>query len=273
MSKIGTIDDEGVFRHACDVRFHDTERTLRLTPFALYGHLQESAIRHSSVAGYSAELLVDRGWAWVQNRVHLQIDRYPAWQEQLVIETWAFNLSGLYAVREFRVRDADENIVVRGTSRWILLDTNRLRPIRIPEELGEGYKTNSERVIDDEFPRMRPPENPTVKKEFHVRLSDLDTNRHTNAGCYLEWCIEAAPPEIHNGYMPTSIEVMYKKESILSDPIRAEGAEAESSDSTHRTFEHAIYNAKTNDVLAIGRSRWTSDAEYQAAAPTGLKRG
>ena len=269
MSGIGKIDEHGVFRHACDVRFHDTERTLRLTPFALYGHLQEAAMLHSSVAGYTGDVLMDRGWAWVQNRVHLQVDRYPQWQESLLVETWASSFKGMFATREFLLRDAESNIVARGSSRWVLVDLVKLKPMRMPQELTDGYHTNTDRAVDDDFPRMRAPESAEYSRSFHVRLSDLDTNQHANSACYIDWCLESAPHEIHRTCAPTRVELTYKKESVLGDAIRSDGAKA----IDDHTFDHAVYNDDTGEVLALGRSYWTPDETVQnASAATGLRR-
>lgn len=272
MSTLGQIDSDGIFRHACDVRFHDTERTMRLTPFALYGHLQESAMRHSTAAGLTGDALRNRGWAWVQNRVHLQVDRYPAWGESLVVETWASSFKGMFAQREFVLRDSDGKAVVCGTSRWVLVDLNKLKPMRMPPELTDEYRTNEQRALDDSFPRMHAPETVESSRSFHVRLSDLDTNQHANSACYIDWCLESATHDVHSTCAPTRFEITYKKESVLGDAIRSDGAPATTSEPGARVFDHAVYNDATGELLALGRSYWTPDAATESATPTGLTR-
>ena len=49
-------------------------------------------------------------------------------------------LERLYAYRDFQLKDKDGNIIAIGTSRWIFVDTDRRRPIRLTADIAELFR-------------------------------------------------------------------------------------------------------------------------------------
>ncbi|MEK7793291.1 MAG: acyl-ACP thioesterase domain-containing protein, partial [Candidatus Hydrogenedentota bacterium] len=105
------------YRHSYEIRRRDTGRDECLTPDALYDYLQETAILHSDSVDLGANSLAGHGLAWILNRVIVHVDRYPRRREVVTIETWANNLRGLYAIREWRALDESGVVFACATSR------------------------------------------------------------------------------------------------------------------------------------------------------------
>jgi len=242
-----------------EVRFNDTGRHSLITPMALFGFLQETAISHAESRGFPAEFLAEHHWTWVLNRVHLRVRHYPRWREKVVVTTWPSNLSGLYATREFLIADGSGRACGAATSRWVLVDVARKRAIRIPERIADGFYTDTERAIDDPFPREKEVETATLEKEFHVRLSDLDTNQHANSGSYFDWFLETVPTDVLTDLVPKTVEITYKRESVLGDTLRVKSAETEMPESQGRGFSHTIVRAADDAVVALGKSFWGAE--------------
>ena len=245
-------------RHENDftIRFFETDHTGGITPVALFNYMQEIAIQHGDAVGLTPAVLHERGYVWMLNRIHLEIDRLPGRGEHLRIKTWASLMRGMYAVREWAVAGADGTPLARATGRWVILDGPKRKLIRVPEKLGDTYGVYPERALDDDFERMHPLENHEHEREFHVRVSDLDTNQHANSAAYMDWVLESTPPDLTEQAMPCSIELTYKKECRLGDALVARSRPIDGESASEREHLHEVVRTDTGDVLCLGRTRW-----------------
>lgn len=144
-----------VFEYPFEVRQRDVAQFDRITPGALYGSLQDAGLAHSAARGLSGPEMLELGYLWMLNRIHLSIDTAPVLLDQLTIRTWGSNFSGLYAVREYHMMNQDDEIVVRATSRFLTIDIAKKRAVRIPEFVERNCGVQPVRGIDNAFERMR----------------------------------------------------------------------------------------------------------------------
>ena len=49
----------------------------------------------------------------------------------MTLETWPSGIDRLFAIRDFRMV-AGEEVLLRATSEWMVIDVNRRRPVRLP---------------------------------------------------------------------------------------------------------------------------------------------
>lgn len=249
------------YSQSYQVRFTESDRLSRLTPIALFNYFQETAVQQGESVALPAEELNRRGYAWVLNRIHVEIDAYPLRRDCVTVTTWANCLQGLYAIREWTMTDAAGKCLARTTSRWVLIDLNRKRAIRLPAFMVEGYGEVDERAIDDPFAR---PENVECKdhaRVFHVRASDLDANQHANSACYIDWCLEAVPVQVLQTHAPRSFEIIYKREAVLGSGLIAASKESTRS-SPGKFFEHRIHLEGEKTLLTIGKSHWIENEKF-----------
>ena len=249
------------FTRTFDVRFTETDRKSRLTAIALYNYLQDTAVDHSDSVKVAPADLETWKYAWILNRIRIDVNRFPRHRENVAVTTWASSLRGLYAIREWTMADGRGEVAARSTSRWILLDVERKRAVRLPPFIREAYGEAPERAIDDPFAREIPIEAGEFEKRFHVRANDVDSNQHANSACYIDWCLETVPREVLNDYTPKTFEVTYKRESALGDGLVVVSRIAAEAAGGGQTFEHAIRLEEDGTVLAFGKSTWVQDTE------------
>ena len=244
------------YQQSFEVRFSEADRHSSLTPIALFNYLQEIAIGHGDAVGMDGETLAKMGYAWMMNRFHIQVDRYPRRRETVHVETWGSTLTGLFAIREWKVTDDSGQTTASATARWIIFDIRKHKIIKLPDILAGRYGEHEGRGIEDPFDRMQPIESGKYEKRFHVRLSELDSNQHANSASYIDWCLEAVPEDALNEYLPYDIEITYKKESKLGEGLIASSLEEPTQDPSVRIFQHAIRLEENGALLTMGKSVW-----------------
>ena len=73
--------------------------------------LQETAYIHAFKLGWGYEQLQENKTFWVLSRMLIKMKRYPAWREKINIRTWGTGVEGLFAYRDFRISDEQDNII------------------------------------------------------------------------------------------------------------------------------------------------------------------
>lgn len=98
------------------------------------------------------------------------------------IETKLTHTRKFYAYREFRVT-RNEEILARARAVNMLIDIERLRPVKISEDLEKAYGTDT---ISYEPPKEKYQEDLDPVGEIAIRLADIDYNFHVNNAAYFD---------------------------------------------------------------------------------------
>ena len=190
----------------------------------------------------------DRGWALIG--LHLEMMRYPAWGDKLTIATWPSGKRRLYAYRDFLLQNYSDEIIGRATSAWVVFDLRRRRLLRLPEWFNRGVPQDCPRVLSDDLDTPLPDLSQVDSAcRFHVRLSDLDTQKHVNNVQYIVWASEAAHEQLQGGMQVSGMEVRFLSESKLGDKVLSEMQAAEADASLHRVL-------RESDRAALMRARF-----------------
>lgn len=236
------------------IRSYEMDAGGRASVQTICNYLQEIAGAHAAELGVSVQKLFEQNLTWVLSRLHLQIDKYPRWGDQITVKTWPSGAMGLYATREFILTDEKQNQIGRATTSWMVLDLIRKRPIGIPDQIDRNLIADKTRAIDDSFDRLPVPDRIDNEKAFNVRRSDLDINQHVNNVNYIEWAIEAVPPEFYSRNKLKSVEISFRAESKYGDRILSL-CQVRDGICIHRL----IRESDQNDV-AIVRTLWQQKA-------------
>jgi acyl-ACP thioesterase len=238
-----------------EVRFSETDHRGRLSPRGLYNYLQDTATNHGDTVGISGPELYERGYGWMLHHLIIQMEDLPPKDTGLSVTTWAHNLTGLYAVREWLVHDGEGTVRARGTSRWVFIDVRKGRASRLPDFLAEKYGVYpDDRALDVEFQKPRETKECEYSNEIQVRHGELDTNYHANSSAYIEWCLDAIPEPVLQSHRLSRVELIYKQEAKYGDTLRVESHLS----SPPSGYSHCVYDAATNQVITMGKSDWIS---------------
>jgi medium-chain acyl-[acyl-carrier-protein] hydrolase len=115
---------------------------------------------------------------------------------------------------------------VSATSKWILTDTERRRPVRLTEDIVEAYETDGScQAMDEEIEKLDYDEEKVenaLTTHYTVRRSDIDVNRHVHNINYIDIAYEAMPEDVFFDFIRgvyKNFHILYKKEIMYGDEV------------------------------------------------------
>jgi acyl-ACP thioesterase len=175
---------------------------------------QEIAWKHADSQDFGRNLS-KANQMWVLARLELKLFQMPKWGQKVELFTGGRGVDKIFAFREFLMRDLDGNVLVRGMSSWLLLDSNSKKMLRpemvLPVELFD--------------PALKPEWQPgkiikkgeLIKEEtIKVKASDLDLYDHVNNTSYVRWV-----EDLIYGMVPhvKQFSINYLSECLLGDEV------------------------------------------------------
>lgn len=193
----------------------------RMSPAALLSALQEAAISHSDMLGYTPAYLIEQKRGWAVINWHIRIHRMPVHPETIHLETWSNRCRKMQAERGFFLYDQEGNRLMEVMSRWVYMDIEKRKPANIPESMIEAYGDKQPPAMENEkflMPKA-PEEGACIQSQVCVTRRDTDTNGHANNVKYLEWAMDDVPDEIYDEMDVKDIRIVYRKECRRGDTV------------------------------------------------------
>jgi acyl-ACP thioesterase len=228
----------------------DVEGKARL-PFLL-DLLQDIAREHAGLLKVSIFDLQAKGLTWVLSRYHIRVSRYPLMGETVEVRTWPSGKKGLFALRDFEVRDGDGGLLLEATTSWLVIKLDTKQPVRMDTDFLDGHILDR-RAVADEFERLPSPVRADREASFTVLSRDLDFNRHVNNVVYIHWAIEGMPGDILRGQRPFEVEIVYKGEVLYGEEVLTR---VQLPDAGGPAFLHQIVRKEDEAELARLRTFW-----------------
>ncbi|KAK9858811.1 hypothetical protein WJX84_007843 [Apatococcus fuscideae] len=270
----GQLLDEGTaFCEEHRVRAYEVGPDQRATIVTIANLIQEVAGNHGVAiwgrveGGFAADpIMVSMSLIFVATRIQLQLSEYPRWGDLVSIETWFQAQGRMAAARNWIIRKANTGQVIgRGTSTWVMVNTKTRRLSKIPEamrvKLVDLAPKPHRHTFTDEEMRVKVPD-VKMPAEFLgpvqvARRSDMDMNGHINNAAYLAWALETVPKEVFDNWSLSSIEIDYKGECTSGDTIDSLGGELfeEACPGNGRRFTHLLRKCNDQGCTELTRAR------------------
>jgi len=161
-----------------------------LLPHILAHLCQDIASDHADALGLGFEHLKERNQIWALVVFRLEITQQPRYGMQLALETWPSCVNRLRAGREFRMADAAGNVLLLGSSDWMVLHTQSRKPQDL-NDLGIGLHVRAQRLLGDKLHRHKPGGGGRELVRMHIPISALDVNGHVNNTEYIRFSYDA----------------------------------------------------------------------------------
>lgn len=202
------------------VRYSECDDTGRLSLFAAINYLQDCSTFQSGELNMAIDGLSARGLAWVLANWRIEVDRLPAFGEEITVSTWCYEMSRAHALRNFKISAGGEDLV-RANSQWFVYDARRGHATRVPDDQRAYLSTDPPLEMGPLDRRIRPEGEPTQAPTVRVSRRHLDTNRHVNNARYVALALDSieavgAP----SPSTPLTLQVQYRSMAFLGDAIR-----------------------------------------------------
>ena len=101
----------------------------------------DAATKHSQSVGYGYERCRELGGTWVAKSHRIEYKK-PAFEgDELEMQTWIETIGKILSVRRYElIRPGDNAAICEGETEWVFVDNKRMRPMKIPGEIIEGFE-------------------------------------------------------------------------------------------------------------------------------------
>lgn len=209
-----------LFKKEYTIELRDIDFNNELKLSMLFSYLQETASLAASELGVGIEdLAKDDGIAWILTRIRVEIERMPAINEEITIETWPQEPGKLEFERDFIVRDGHGKAIIRAVSAWALMDLKE-RKLKRTNSVALTYPSVlEERALIHRFKRLKPTQELLPVYEKTVGYSDIDFNGHLNNSRYMNYLMDCFPIKEHRQYQVQAVEVNFIQEAFPGDTL------------------------------------------------------
>lgn len=210
------------------VRSYHIDLNGQLKTEVLFQFLQECAYMHAESNNFGFSFLRRNNQFWVLNRIKLNINTLPQWNDELAITTWPSGTEGLTARREFEIRLNNE-VIISASSYWIIVDATTKRPVRPNNFEFSSWDFITSHAIEGDIERLRL-SNIAKIDEYIIKASDLDVNKHTNNSNYVRMVLDNYSAEFLGNHRIKQMVVNFNSESFFGDILQISSSEM---DHTH----------------------------------------
>ena len=159
---------------------------------------QDIAGKHALINGYGYEDLVKKNKFWVVLRTKYKVLKDIPEYEEIKVSTWTNEPSKIDVYRHYEIYDKDNNLLVIGSSQWVVVDITSRRLIKINDVIQNKDDVLSDMAfngrltkLDDFFL------DEATKVTCYTHYLDLDHNGHVNNIKYGDFILNYIP-ELHN---------------------------------------------------------------------------
>lgn len=214
------------------IGFTDVDPSGRMTLFSIFDRFQKAAILHAESLGVGRLPLATKGQVWIISRMSVLVERRPEIDEPVTLRTWPRGFEKLFALRDYDVRGAKDECLVRGCAGWLIIEIDKRRPLR-PQNIGLTLPENSGLDALPGLPRgLAARENSVPAGSRAVAYSDIDYNAHVNNARYVQWIQDCVERETLESARSLRLDINYLSEALPREVmsfVRAEIPQTEDS--------------------------------------------
>ena len=238
------------------VRYYEVDAGGTLAVENLCNYMQQIAGQHAEKLGVGFDRLHEEGFTWVLARWQVSLNKMPVAGEEVMLETWPSALERLQCRREFVMRDADNGVLARATSWWVVVNVKTFRLERVPAMVTDIYTEGAPSAMNDFSLRLPQAKEGQRVISAPVRWSDIDVNQHVNNANYLDWVLQSVPDAENKQCLSAGLrrfEINFKSEARLGDVLEAR---CEAFPGLERAFVHSIYNLADDKEVVRAFTQW-----------------
>ena len=195
------------------VRYSEIDASNTLTYSALMNYFQDCSAFHSETLQVGLEYLEKNHMTWVLSFWQICINKLPHLGDEIVVQTWPYEMQGLYGMRNFSMNTVNGERLAYANSIWVLVDTQTGRPIRLTDDIHQFYPDEPRLEMEYCDRKISIPKEFEEKPSIPVQKYFIDTNQHVNNEKY----VMLAQEFLQEDFKIREIRAEYKKAAVLND--------------------------------------------------------
>jgi acyl-ACP thioesterase len=181
--------------------------------------LQETAWRNAEHLGFGYSELDKNKRIWVVLRWLIKMEKYPRWRDEIILETWPRPPERLFALRDYRIKSMDGELLGAASSTWLVLDADTHRPQK-PDFLQNAlHLTTDEMAVGRNADNIKIPEGMELKRSHRVVISEIDNYGHVNNARYVEWALNLFDKQFLEDRMIKEFQINFISEATINQEI------------------------------------------------------
>ena len=178
------------------VRFYECDAYGHLNNAVYLRYMQEAAFNASAAIGFDQQCYAQMERAWLARLTDIEYLRPVRYGDQVGVTTWVEDMHRVRSWRAYEMRNLESGeMVARGWTDWVFVDTSSGKPASIPEEIAAAYHPqagNVELAKRRRFAEPPPAGQSAYTNRRRVEWQDLDPAQHVNNAMYLSYLVETA---------------------------------------------------------------------------------
>ncbi|RMC38394.1 MULTISPECIES: acyl-[acyl-carrier-protein] thioesterase [unclassified Lactobacillus] len=179
--------------------------------------LMMSVSEHQLSSGIaSTNALAKKGLGWVVTQYHIEINRLPKPNEEIIVSTEPVGYNRFLEYRNYLFSDQKGNELINVESEWVLFDLQKRKLVSTDQEMMAEIGIPFLKKLP-RFPRLRVQAKYDKKRQYRVCYDDLDTNHHMTNGHYFNWFIDMFDREFLKQHVAKVIDIKFNLEVRYGD--------------------------------------------------------
>lgn len=202
---------------------------LRTGDFDTYAHLQPASILDifQDAAGANADrtpgMTMEDAAAgtkllWVITRLKYEVLKTPALHEQVITKTWPLAPSRVGFQREYTIKSFDGDLLVKGTSEWVLMDAATRSFVSARDVYNGPDDFSTEKNFEKKVRKLRDFEPADEGRLVTPTFTDIDVNGHVNNTKYASYVLDALNPS--EDEVIRTLQIDYRHEVRCGENVR-----------------------------------------------------
>lgn len=238
------------FTKKYEIHYYEVDYKLRCKLSSIINFICDVGTQQSESVGGGMEYCLKNNCAWVFYKYDIKMYRYPRFGETITLSTTPIGFKKFYGLRKYVIKDEENNIIGEALALFFLINTDKRRPMRIQEEQYDFYGVDGDINCDISMDKIEKVEKEQYYKQFNIRYSDIDSNKHVNNVKYVEWAIESVPLDIVKEYELKNIKVIFEKETKYGESISVSATLKKIDDNNLKSY-HKIRNTEGTELTVI----------------------
>ena len=184
-------------------------------PSAILDLFQSIAGKHANQLGIGMKQISKDNYAWVLMRVRYEMLEPIYMESEVIVKTWPQPAGRIDFDREYTICDLNGKILVKGSSKWVVINLETRRIERTNKFLYPG-----ECITEKNFSDIPKIDNIQIEfneyRQYQVRPSDIDIVGHLNNTKYADLCYDIMPTNYR------SFIINYNHEIALNEQVKIE---------------------------------------------------